>query len=548
MHSLINSDFDAIKAAQLLNLTGDEVRYVERNRSYWNGDHWLDGAGYLGPKTSVDDPRGVVVMARIKELFTSKNVVLEVTSRQSNSNLGKHPDIQFDVRRPRRKVPAPDFTPPADQPNAQPPMIDEPLTEEEQQAIEEATNLVQNFLKDKKALKALREVFQRRLWGGRSYARLFVPSKFTQAPATLEEAAERLILDTPDITAARVDKDPLTHDAISVVKFQTARERQEYAYELAFVDDAGRTFVGVLSQGNADNPQAALAGSAAGSNALLPEAVLSQPLSLKNHLPVFELAGKPIITDQVIQNNALLNLALTMAGHVLVESGFSEMAITNVSLDVEEVKDSKAPGGRREVVKPIKRGAGVINNFVGIAQQDAQGNEILTTPGVHYKEPTPIEVHVSGKELAYRNILEECHQLHALIAGDATPSGESRKQALEDFVAACLDFKEEIDALGKWLCETVLYLAAAQIGQSDRYTQLKAVFDSKIYVGTLSVEEQNALLAQVEKKLRSRKNARAVLGIPDSDAEEEQIKREMALSAQPQPEPDPGTGNNPPAV
>ena len=536
-HPFINANFTSSKASQLVGLTPDEQTYVERNRLYWKGDHWQGGAGYIGPTTARDDPKAIEVAARIAKLFTSKNVIAEVVSRQANAALGKHPDISYDVRRARKKVPSKDFQPDPANPNVKPPMVDEELKPEEQQAIEEAQNAIQNWLKDKSTLLALKRVFKARLWGGRAYLRLYIPSSLNQTkPESLEEACLRIVIDEPDITMAKKDTDPITRDDITIVKFKTSRDREEFAYEVCFVDDKGLTFIGVLSDnsntaealptlGTSDGGQ----GSATGLPPFAPGS-LSDGLNLRRALTTFELKGDPLITNQVVQNNNFLNLSLTMGGHVMVETGFSEMALTNVELEVEEIVDSRAPGGKREVVKPIRRGGGITNNFIGVEKTDEKGNVGVEQPGIHWKEPSPIDTHISGKELAYRNILEEVHQVHALIAGDATPSGESRKQALEDFVAAALDFKEELDAFGRWLIETVLYLAAAQMNESERFTTLKGIFDSKIYVGNLTVEEQNALLQQVEKKLRSRKSARAILNISDSDAEEEQIKRESALT------------------
>lgn len=534
-HPLLTT-IDGQKANGLLALSLQEQKFLERNRRYFNGDHWLDGLGYIGPSVAKGNSGTQEVMLRIQNLFCSKNVVKEIILRQVSANLGRAPDIAINSRQPRKKIPKPDFTPPADRPDAEPPLVDEPFTTEQQQAIADAVSALKVFLKDAGAAAAMKRAAKARLWGGRSYLRVFIPqAKLKREYGSLAEAIQAVVVDYPDAKDARVHRDWLTAEELSLVKFVIDEQKNQSAIEISFVDDSGTTFVGVLATPTESLPASqaeAVAQPQPAASGVSPAIQqLSSPLRLNGWLTTFEMCGEPLISDQVIQNNASLNLALTMGNHVMVETGFSEMALTNVELETEEATE-----GTRKVQKPkpILRGAGIVNNFVGVANQDAQGAETFTTPGVHWKESSPITTHRDGKELAYRNILEEVSQLHALISGDAATSGESRKQALTDFISRCLDFKEEIDAAGAWLCEVALLLAAGLIGQADKYLPMKVVFDSKIFVGDLTVEEQTAVLSQVEKKVRSRKSARAILGIPDNDAEEEQIKRETE-SAPPAP-------------
>lgn len=526
-HPLLTT-IDGQKANGLLAMSLEEQKFYERNRRYFTGDHWLDGLGYIGPSVAKGDTGTQEIMLRIQRLFCSKNVVKEIVFRQVSANLGRAPDIAINSRQPRKKVPKPNFTAPIDQPDTEPPLVDEPFTTEQQQAIADAVSALKVFLKDAGAAAAMKRAAKARLWGGRSYLRVFIPqAKLRRQYGSLAEAIQAVVVDYPDAKDACVHRDRLTAEELSLVKFVIDEQKNQSAIEISFVDDSGATFVGVLATPTEALPAGqveAVAQPQPDTNGLSPAIQqLSSPLPLNGWLTTYQLSGEPLISDQVVQNNASLNLALTMANHVMVETGFSEMALTNVELDSEESTE-----GAKKVrkPKPILRGAGIVNNFVGVANQDAAGAETFATPGVHWKEPSPITTHRDGKELAYKNILEEVSQLHALITGDAATSGESRKQALTDFVSRCLDFKDEIDAAGAWLCEVALLLAAGLIGQSDKYLPLKVVFDSKIFVGDLTVEEQNAVLSQVEKKVRSRKSARVILGIPDNDAEEEQIKRE----------------------
>lgn len=560
MHSLLTAEFNAQKAQDILSLTDSEKKEIVRNTAAYDGDFWQQGSGYLGPRPATNDPAAADVYKQIEKLFTSKNVIKEVVKRQTNALLSQRPAIGFDFQtdQPRKKIPDPNFQSNPLIPDQEAPEILEPLTPEQEELVRLASDALSDWFSQRDVILAVKRIFRRRLLGRRSSTRLFVPAKFqsAKAPKTLADALQWIALDEPTAENARVDLDLLTRDEMSVVKVYTSREDKTGQVEIGFVSDAGDTYVGVLKSSGAEIQSGIPLATNTTPDRTLPAlptsfttdgdpeddeptgdqqlaqikplfSFLSSPLKLNGQLLVYELKGEPLVTNQVWSLNASLNLALTMADHVLVESGFSELALTNVELETEDIPDPTAPGGKRKAVKPVRRGSGVVNAWVGVEQQGATGETSYATPGVHFKEPTPVDVHVTGVELFYRAILEECHQIHALIAGDATPSGESRRQALADFVSETLDWRSELEAFGRWLTETVLYLAA-NLMTDDSLLQLNAQFGTRLDVGALSSEEQTALLAQVDKKLRSRKSARALLGIEDNTAEEEQIRREAA--------------------
>ena len=154
-HPLLTT-IDGQKASGLLALSLQEQKFLERNRRYFNGDHWLDGLGYIGPSVAKGNSGTHEVMLRIQNLFCSKNVVKEIILRQVSANLGRAPDIAINSRQPRKKIPKPDFTPPADRPDAEPPLVDEPFTTEQQQAIADAVSALKVFLKDAGAAAAMK--------------------------------------------------------------------------------------------------------------------------------------------------------------------------------------------------------------------------------------------------------------------------------------------------------------------------------------------------------------------------------------------------------
>lgn len=575
-HPLLDNNLSYNKALTLLSLSKEENQFIPVNRKIIAGDHWQNGEGYTGPEPAQSDKNRAKTWAKIKRLFCSKNVVLEIVRRQANALLVKTPMLTFDLAEEREQIPQPDFEPPETMPNAQPPMITRPLTDEEAQAIDEAQKAFQAFWQDAEVQVVLKRWLKRRLWGGRAALRLFIPARYlsllqegaTGRPTTLKDAIKLLSLDEPDVTACKVMHDKFTGFSMGLTKFtlEFTTPRKEII-EVCFVDDQDQTFVATLTSGGI-NPGTSKQSRRRQAQAPSPEAQgepptpttplpvsnvplpdfdpgsLSSPLDLAGQLVVYETTGDPLVSNQLWQLNKLLNLALTMGGHVIVESGYSEMALTNVNLPDEEVTDDTGKKVRRP--KDIRRGSGVANNFIGVVTTDESGAEVLAAPTVQWKEPSPITTHRDGKDLAYQAMLEEAHQLHALITGDAAASGDARIQALVDFVADCLDYKTEVDAMGFWLMRTSILLAAALIGQTDRFKALKPTFDCKIYVGELKADERNVLITEVDKKLRSKKSYRSLVGILDNEAEEAQIRaeaeQEAAVSELTKPKFDP---NNP---
>jgi hypothetical protein len=579
-HPLLNPALDYNKAAQELGLSTYERTFVERNRKYHAGDHWQGGEGYIGPRPDPDDPQSQTLWILLERAFISKNVVKEMDDRLTNAITGQQPDWNLTVRRARKKVkkqiPDPAFVPDPARPGETAPliddpkglMIDEPLGENEQRLIDEGMAALYVFWDKKKPLKALAGLLTRRLWGGRSYLSQFVPPKFrnpagfVKPAADFIEAIQRIFFREPDICDAVKLVDAVLMDEMTLIRYERGPEK---VIETSFLDDDGLTFVGTMTKSEPAAPAAPADGritreplgflpasppevvAAANAANPLPFVELSSPLQLNGHLTTFELAGQPFITPQIVSSNSLVNLSLTLAGHILVDSAFSELALTNVELETERIPDPRAPDGYRDVPKRIKRGGTVVHNFVGVQSVGKDGLTQYATPEVHKFEPTPITVCKDGKELGYRNCLEEGHQLHALISGDAAPSGESRIQALADFVMNALPYKAEIDDAGVWIIETALAWAAELAGKPGYFNDLRATFDCKIYVGKITPEERAQVISEVTARLRSRQTAMVLIGIDDPAAEQSLIDEESKSATPPALlQPGAGPGANPP--
>jgi hypothetical protein len=122
--------------------------------------------------------------------------------------------------------------------------------------------------------------------------------------------------------------------------------------------------------------------------------------------------------------------------------------------------------------------------------------------------------------------------LHAAIAGDATASGKSRQQAMADFLTSLLETAAEVNALGRWLLETVLSLTALFSGQPGRYDGLRATFDCRLDVGPLDPQDVQQVINLVNNKLLSHETGMARVRVDDVDAEQTRINAESDAAMQ----------------
>ena len=269
---------------------------------------------------------------------------------------------------------------------------------------------------------------------------------------------------------------------------------------------------------------------------------VSTPIFLDSQLLAEAIEVRPLVSEQLMQNNRALNLDLTLGVNVLIENGFPEMAVTNVELETKKVQDPTDSSKTVNVPKGIRRGQSVVNNFVGIQSVNKEGEQRFEAPDVYYKEPSPMTTFKDGEELYYRQCLQESKQLYVLMTADSTVSGESRIQARQDFLKKIQRYKSELDRVGTWLLTTLLHMTAAVSGKNAYFKGIGVTFDSKVYAGELSAAEKNVVITMHDKGLIDTESAMVLLGVEDpmividkvrADKAEEmdmQIRRLVAVS------------------
>lgn len=465
----------------------------------------------------------------LERRYVFRNVIKEVVGRVVGAFYGKPPNWRF-------------------QKDGKLVSEQQQLSEEEQQAETDKLTSIDKALGEffvrQQVAEELGKAFAFRLAFGRGSWRLYIPVKYKRsatAPAPVSptdsnlssstdvgELKDFIAFETVEdaLAAMRVEFVPPQHSRLlddggelfSIAKYPIRKDWSTKdtvnVIEFSFVDNEDKTFVGTIEEHQAVGT--------------IEQANLSTPFDLAGLTTLGQFKGAPYVTPALYKNNQLVNLALTCAGFSLVDNGFGEVILTNVELETKKV--TAGDGETVEIPKDIKRGGGAIQNFVGVETVDeATGSVRRESPGVNFREPTAVNVFKDGYDLGYTACLQEAGQLYAIITGDAAVSGESRIQALADFVLKASPYKSEVDEQGSWLMTAALLWAAELAGKP--MSDYRVVYESKMHVASLSNEEKNTVIAMRKDGAISRETERVLLGVDDPELEREIILREQSASS-----------------
>lgn len=472
--------------------------------AYYKGDHWRGGAGWVGPRPDITDREAPQVMAEIAAAFVSANKIKEVVNRHRDGTIGHEPSWSLTPARALKD---------GEQPTA-----------DEQARIDEAEAALTEHWDTRGILKTLQKVVVTLLLNGRACLRIFVPSgklvelegeTLVPPAGDLAQALEFLFISRPKPEDAGIVTDDDTQERAGVYVYDRKGAPE---VEISYIDDEGETVLAIVD--------------GAESRGIT--------LDLGGRLWLYELDAEPLYSEQLRELQDQLNMALTMQGRNVIQGGFLERIILNGQMPGEWVADTEAPGGKRFVPSTTQFGASTTNYIVGVAQRDQMNNVTgIASPSVVYRDPVSPDTFISSESALKEHILEEAHQLHALIAGDSTASGESRIQARADFATSLRTTKTAIDGAGRWLLETLLAVAAQFSGQPGRYEGLRATFDCRLDTGPLTAAEITVIIAQYQAGLLDRIGALERLGVDDPDAmvarivaeKEENMQRQLDLAA-----------------
>jgi hypothetical protein len=455
------------------------------NAAFYAGDHWQGGNAWVGPRPKSNDPGATEVLAEIARQFVSSNVIREVVNRHRDGVVSREPSWSYTVARPLRE--------------------DEQPTTAEQAQIDEAEAALTTWWDERGIHATIQDVIAQALQTGRCVLRIYLPPAYVdengvvQQVDSLTDALDRLWLDVPAPNQAVHDRDKKSMQRVGLYAYE--EDEQERA-ELTFVDGED-TVVQIIGEGE-------------GEARIIEE--IRMPLG--GRLISFEIRLNALVTDQLRQLQQALNMALTMMIHNVMLAGFVERVISNAEMPVDEIDDPARPGQKKKVFRPIQVGMGktTILNGRAIRNEDKQITG-YANPSIQWRQPVDVTTFVETDDAIYRRMLKEVKQLHALISGDAAASGESRKQAITDFVSSLTTTASAVNALTRWLLETVLAFASYLNGRAGAFDGLRSVVQARLYIGPLSAEDREAILKMYEKKLISRPTAMSLLEVEDVDAE-----------------------------
>ena len=490
-------ELDKKKAKEIIDARKSDK--YEPFKKYFDGDHWQNGAGWVGPRPdptvlAAQTSNSATVISsfntRIRKQFVSKNVISEVVVRHVNGTLSRPADIQF-------------------------------LLNEEEEAEDNATanteeakeiNLLEEYFREwmenRGIIDVLREGLELALLGERAVFRIYIPAGLADdngilsTPEEFDQALEYISIEALPPDQATVYRDPDTLQEFGIYAYKDTNDDDKEKVEITYVNEAdGLTYVKVVSEEGEDE---------------------GEGYSMGGRIMMFEISRKALITEQIRQNQDLLNKNLTMWSANLDWSGFSERMILNGMPPGKWKHDATTNQMKFEEGGEMVTGPSRTNYVMGQPIFNSEGKVTgFTNPDVRFREPIDVQTFDRTLAACYTNILEEAKQAHILLNSEAAPSGVSRSESRQDYQDDLKDSKRIIDQAGKWMLESIYLIVKDLLGEGvDKENEkYRGSFSATLQVGTLSAEEQQAIITQVDNKLLSPESAMRRLGIDDVEAE-----------------------------
>ena len=486
---------------------------------FYEGNHWQDSEGFIGQLPPKGFPDGATIVEHIKQRFNSENVIKEVVETHRNGVLGREPLWSF-LREGEPKA-----------------ARNKTSNKGTQRAFEDTTGeTLTPWWNERQGLKNLQTAIDIALCEGKAVIRLFFPRGLVEQDgqgekikaSDLASALDYVYFETLQADVAGVFTDGETQRQIGIYLFRETDDAGNViadCAELSYLNDAGDTVCRVIN----------------GKTNISREAVYR----LGGRLLLHEITRSQLVTEQVQANQKGLNLAKTMMSRNVNVAGSRERTVSNAQPPRGKVRvpDPENPGKTKlsELGKYVQ-GAGAVMFLMGYPIYDKDGHVTgYTNPAVDVADPVPVDTFIQTRDCEERAILSQCHQLHMLIAGDATASGLSRKQAEKNYQRSLKESKTVLDAAGRWKLETSLRLAAHTVGQSERYLPLRADFNCLLDVGEPDPEDIRIAMGMREpggpnnQPLLSDETIRQKCGVEDPAAELARIEEEAPAIPPPNP-------------
>lgn len=480
----------------------EDSKRLDSYRAAVKGDHFQGWEWWIGPRPLDSDTDAQTVREEIERGFVSRNVLGECVGRHTNGVLGRNVKNAVVTKRELAK-------------DAKP-------TPDEQTRIDEATSLLKEWVKVRKLNQEYDKLCDNLLIAGVAYQRPFVAPGEIDADgivptADLATSLNRVYFNFPLPGEAVVWTDPRTQAKCSIYLYRqvtssrpsvVANQQGDERAELTYLD-GDETIIRIIGK----------------DGTVIPEDQVDFSYPLGKRLLMSDLSRRPLLNPQVVSQQKLLNLALTMKERNVILGGFLERVAINAQMNgtFETLED----GTKRFVADPLPVGAGAMTTLTGYVTTDDDGTQRLATPNMLWREPVDVKTFLDTEESAYQAILAECNQLHYSMSSDGNVGAESRITAMAAYLIDLLQTKQQIDAGWAWLLETSLALAAVLAGVPGRFDDLRVSAECSVDPGPISIESMRAAMELTGgQPLLSVKTARQWVGIEDEAAEQVQVEEE----------------------
>lgn len=498
----ITVDLDKLSVSEIKRWIRTPIDY-QKKKLFIEGDHWQGGTGWVGPLPPRDQPtERIDALERIRKAFTSQNACLEVVERHVDAVSGNDPLWSYSGE-------------------------------------EELNAILMQWWKSFKLHGLLQKTLEMAKWADRAFLRRVVPPDRVQdvlidtitgtvyterdldsmdvqdvenlEPAQVilsvpfEEAVKMIHIELIEPTHGTVVQDSETLQLFGCYVYKVGRTEQA---EVSYVDQEGLTHL-LIVKGNA--------------------VVSDVALDMGGYLLHHEVELTSLITEQVMQLQKMLNKAYTMGSTNMDWGGFTERVFLNAQWPYKIETDEN--GQKRRIPIDYQTGPATTNWVVGVTMEDpTTGRKTLTQPEVKWRQPSDPTVFDKAKMMAYRGILQEVRQLHALITGEATTTGESRKQALVEFNKSLEPTKTEADNAGEWIIDGQVRFANA-ISSEAIVVESTLMFQTIIEVGPIDANEVRLWDEVRQKGGVTLKTFLSKMGVEDVEAEMHAVQEDPVYQA-----------------
>ncbi|MCA9875215.1 MAG: phage portal protein [Anaerolineales bacterium] len=483
-------------------IPNQHAAWLLANLRFYNGDHWQEGTGWTGPTVPETHTQYGHTMQLLEKIFVSRNSIAQAVNQHVAGVLGNPPRWT--------------------------------ITGGDDALMQEAEMLLTTWLANQQGyaartlsketklcspLEVVNLATKHALLTTRGGLRFFVanPDSAEAAqnePASAdtnqynlpilpaEEAINQIFIHNPDPRQAAVFVDENTMTTVGLYTYQEDKVQKA---ELSYIGRDGNTILLILDETGIE------------SGAKLP---------LGRRLMHYEIERPLFITEQIRAAQKALNKAETMTSKNLDVGGFLERVFLNAQPPGTWEKNSQT-GIEEFKPLPLEIGPGLTTFISGMEEARPDGSRTYATPSALFREPTNPEAFTDTSDHYHASILEQCGQLHTLLANEGNISGESRSQARDAYKKSLLETKPEADKALVWLLETVLALTAVLSGQPGRYEALAVSVDCQLDLGIITSDEVTQTVQAHGAGLLSRETAMSKIGVTDPTAEKQRIQDEQ---------------------